>query len=192
MDPFQKVDYTLQRLKRKWKVLNLQHFGPFYRVVLKFWILHLAAVVQVGNLVTFLFEVALVFMLSIYRQRLLIMETLVEEIIMRYRFCHLHDDVMRIMSCLSHRLGRNIEQYNEPYPGIQGCNCILPIKLITVTSNVAKLLCTSYDLWGKIPLKLLYYWITIPRIKSSMYFLGFIQGYVKTSYSLSLLRNCSI
>ena len=74
------------------------------------------------------------------------METLVEEIIMRYRFCHLHDDVMRIMSCLSHRLGRNIEQYNEPYPGIQGCNCILPIKLITVTSNVAKLLCTSYDL----------------------------------------------
>ena len=146
MDPFQKVDYTLQRLKRKWKVLNLQHFGPFYRVVLKFWMLHFAAVVQVGNLVTFLFEVALVFMLSIYRQRLLIMETLVEEIIMRYRFCHLHDDVMRIMSCLSHRLGRNIEQYNEPYPGIQGCNCILPIKLITFTSNVVKLLCTSYDL----------------------------------------------
>ena len=92
------------------------------------------------------FEVALVFMLSIYRQRLLIMETLVEEIIMRYRFCHLHDDVMRIMSCLSHRLGRNIEQYNEPYPGIQGCNCILPIKLKTVALKLAKLLCASYDL----------------------------------------------
>ena len=68
MDPLQKVDYTLQRLKRKWKVLK-QHFGPFYRVVLKFWMLHFAAVVQVGNLVTFLFEVALVFMLSIDRQR---------------------------------------------------------------------------------------------------------------------------
>ena len=69
MDPFQKVDYTLQRSRRKWKEQNLKHFGPFYRVVLKFWMLHFAAVVQVGNLVTFLFEVALVFMLSIDRQR---------------------------------------------------------------------------------------------------------------------------
>ena len=76
---------------------------------------------------------------------------------MRYRFGHLHDDVMRLMSCLSHRLGRNIEQYNEPYPGIQGCNCILPIKLITVTLKMAKLLCISYDLRDKIQLNLLLY-----------------------------------